>query len=489
MSSNCDSKEKEDLLNSCSSKTSELDFKRHTFNTNLIAAVFAAVMGSVQFGYQTGVVNNVQSVLETFITNSSMKMFPEQTPADEKFWFSLITSIFAIGGMVGSFFAGYVADKYGRKKSMLLNNIIVLVACLFVILSYCTQVFYLLVVVRFLIGINCGIFTGLSPLYITEVAPVNLRGALGVFHQMGIVTAILFSNIMGMENIFGSSTKWHLLLCVPLFFSAIQVILFLFCPESPAFLIKRNKEEEAMNALCWLRRTNDVNVEMESLSKGKTEIRSNDITIVQLIRSKRLRSALIVAVVMQLSQQLSGINAVFNFSGQMFKDAGMSAGASQTLTSCLGAVNVVFCAISIPLMEKAGRRFLHLFGLGGIACCSFVLTITLQYSKSSKPAAVTAIIAIMLFVVFFQSGPGSIPWFITSEIFATESRSAAISIAGLVNWSGNFLVCIAYLPLAELIGGWVFFIFTVLLVAFWLFTFMRVPETKGKTIEEITALF
>jgi len=487
-SSISDSKEKEDLLNSFSTKTSQSELKKHGLNTNLIAAVFAAVMGSVQFGYQTGVVNNVQSVLQTFITNSSIKMFPDEALADEKFWFSLITSIFAIGGMIGSFFAGYFADRYGRKRSMLLNNTIVLAACLCVIISYYTQVFYLLVVARFLFGVNCGVFTGLSPLYITEVAPVNLRGALGVFHQMGIVTAILVSNLLGMESVFGTSDKWHILLCVPLLVSTVQAFLFLICPESPAFLIKHN-EEKAMSALFWLRKSKNVGDEMESLSKGKNEARSDDLSILQLVRSKSLRSALVVAVVMQLSQQLSGINAVFNFSGQMFKQAGMSAGASQTLTSCLGAVNVVFCAISIPLMEKAGRRFLHLFGLGGIACCALVLTVTLQYSESSKPAAVTAIVAIMLFVVFFQSGPGSIPWFITSEIFANESRSAAISVAGLVNWSGNFLVCIAYLPLTDLIGGWVFCIFTVLLVFFWVFTFMRVPETRGKTIEEITSLF
>jgi len=490
MSYSDETKEQGDLLQESSDKM--IPSKNKMLNMKLIFAAIITVIGSsFQFGYNTGVVNNGVYALKQFINTSYYHQYEvEPSESTINLIFSTAVSIFAIGGMIGSFFVGFFADKFGRKRSMLVNNILVVIAVGLVILSNIVNTYQLLIISRFIFGVNCGLNTALAPMYLTEIAPIKLRGAFGALNQMGIVTSILFSQILGLPAVFGSNSQWVLLLGVPLVFATIQALCLPFCPETPAYLVQQNKTDEAYVALKWFRGSDNVDVDIKDIKAQQEKSQQQQLVgISELISNNSLRRALIVAVVMQLSQQLSGINAVLYYSADMFLATGISENQTTLITLGVGIANVVMCIVSIPLMEMIGRRSLHLFGLIGMTFCAIVLTITLELSSDFKWAAIVAVVAVLLFVIFFQSGPGSIPWFITAEIFNQSARPAAVSVAGLVNWTGNFVVGIGYLPLKDLIGGYTFGVFSALLIFFCIFTYFKVPETKGKGIDEISRLF
>jgi len=196
-----------------------------------------------------------------------------------------------------------------------------------------------------------------------------------------------------------------------------------------------------------------------------------------------------IGIVMQLSQQLSGINAVLYYSTTIFTDAGLSIDSAKYATIGTGAIMVGMTLVSIPLMDRAGRRTLHLWGLGGMFIFSIFITISLLVKELIDWVRYVAVVATLSFVVFFAVGPGSIPWMITAELFSQGPRPAAMSIAVLVNWLANFLVGLFFLPLKGWLENYTFLPFSVLLAFFWVFTYKIVPETKNKTFEEITTLF
>ncbi|KAG7255549.1 hypothetical protein CRUP_025577, partial [Coryphaenoides rupestris] len=201
------------------------------------------------------------------------------------------------------------------------------------------------------------------------------------------------------------------------------------------------------------------------------------VTIPELFRIAPYRQPLLIATMLQLSQQLCSTTL-------------QSAGVKQPIYATIGAgiVNTVFTVVSLFLVEKAGRRTLHLLGLGGMAVSALLMTVSLLL-KDITAMSYVAIFAVMMFVAFFELGPGPIPWFIVAELFSQGPRPAAMAVAGCSNWTANFLVGISFPKLVDWCGPWVFIIFAIFLVLFFIFTYFKVPETKGKTFDEISRCF
>uniref|UniRef100_F6TVX8 Solute carrier family 2, facilitated glucose transporter member 1-like n=1 Tax=Ciona intestinalis TaxID=7719 RepID=F6TVX8_CIOIN len=459
----------------------------------LVLATSMAVVGSTfQFGYNTGVINAPQKTIEQFYNVTFLNRYGHPITASTlNLLWGFTVAVTAVGGMIGSLCAGVAAERYGLKKSMLYNNITAILGAALMGFSELAGSFEMLIIGRFIIGINSGINMGIAPMYLTEIAPVKYRGVFGTLGQFGVVTSMLLSQVLGLRWLLGTPTLWPLLLALTGVFAIFQLAVIPFCPDSPRFLlVKMNKEEEAREALQWLRGNHyDVKEEMNNMRiEHQANSTERKTTIIELFTVSYLRKPLIIAIVMQLSQQLSGINAVFYYSTQLFIAAGIPEEYTGLTTVGVGVVNVVMTIVSLLLIEHAGRRILHLIGLGGMCVCSVILVVLLNLHRTTVISWLT-LVPILLFVAFFQTGPGSIPWFITAELFNQSSRPAAVSIAGLVNWLGNFTIGLAYPSINAEIGGYTFIIFAVLLAIFWIFTYFRVPETKGRSINEITALF
>jgi SP family facilitated glucose transporter-like MFS transporter 1 len=279
---------------------------------------------------------------------------------------------------------------------------------------------------RFIIGINCGLNSGLCPMYINELAPVQIRGSIGVLFQLGATSSIFLSQVFGLPEIFGNEKLWPLLLGLTAIFSVFQLITLPFCPESPRFLlINQDKEEEAEGVLRSIRSSSNVKQEMEDM-KNEANMERNLVkaNIFQLFMTRALLLPTIISIVLHLSQQLSGINAVFYYSSDILKRSGIE--KSQYATPFIGLIMVIMTLVSIPLMEKSGRRFLHLLGLGGMFIFSILMTIAFVLQNKYDGLKYLSIVSMMLYIVFFAIGPGSIPWLIVAELFSQGPRSAAV---------------------------------------------------------------
>ncbi|XP_058498025.1 solute carrier family 2, facilitated glucose transporter member 1-like isoform X4 [Solea solea] len=456
----------------------------------LMMAVGTAVIGSLQFGYNTGVINAPQSTIESFYNETWFSRFSE--PIDQgtltALW-SLSVAIFSVGGMLGSFSVGLFATRLGRKNSMFVANVLAFAAAACMGFSKMAESFEMLIAGRFIVGVYSGLSTGFVPMYVEEISPTSLRGAMGTLHQLGVVIGILMAQIFGMESILGNSTLWPLLLGFTLLPAVLQCILLPFCPESPRYLlIECNEESQARNILVKLRGTDDVSDDMHEMREECRQMkREKKVTILELFRSPAYRQPLFVAVMLQLSQQFSGINAVFYYSTGIFEKAGVSQPVYATIGT--GVVNTVFTVVSLFVVERVGRRPLHLIGLMGMAVSAVCLTIAMALLEQLRWMSYVSIAAIFSFVAFFEIGPGPIPWFIIAELFSQGPRPAAIAVAGCSNWSANFLVGMGFQYVEQLFGPYVFIIFTVMLLGFFVFTYLKVPETKGRTFDEIAAGF
>ncbi|KAJ3585380.1 hypothetical protein NHX12_014101 [Muraenolepis orangiensis] len=372
---------------------------------------------------------------------------------------SLSVAIFSIGGMVSSFCVGFVSEWLGRRKAMLVNNVFAFIGGGLMGMSKISRSIEMMVLGRFVIGAYCGLASGLTPMYVGEIAPTSLRGALGTLHQLAIVTGILIA----------------------------QMVLLPFCPESPRFLyIVRCQEHQAKSGLRRLTGRQDVG---DLLAEMKEEKRRMDmerkVSIPELFRSPAYRQPMVIAIMLQLSQQLSGINAIFYYSTSIFMKAGVQSPVYATIGA--GTVNCAFTVVSLFLVERMGRRTLHMLGLGGMCVCAVIMTIALALSDSIP--AFVSMLAIFGFVAFFEVGPGPIPWFFVAELFSQGPRPAAMAVAGFSNWTANFLIGMGFQYVADLSGPYVFLIFAALLLFFLVFTFFRVPETRGKTFDQISASF
>ncbi|EPQ05561.1 Solute carrier family 2, facilitated glucose transporter member 3 [Myotis brandtii] len=462
----------------------------HKVTAPLIFAITIATIGSFQFGYNTGVINAPEVIIKDFI-NYTLEEHLENVPSDvllTSLW-SLSVAIFSVGGMIGSFSVGLFVNRFGRRNSMLIVNLLAITGgCL---MGFCkiAESVAMLILGRLIIGLFCGLCTGFVPMYIGEISPTALRGAFGTLNQLGIVIGILVAQVFGLNIILGTEDLWPVLLGFTILPSFLQIIALPFCPESPRFLlINRKEEDSARKILQRLWGTQDVTQDIQEMKDESVRMsQEKQATVLELFRSPNYQQPIMISIMLQLSQQLSGINAVFYYSTGIFKDAGVKEPIYATIGA--GVVNTIFTVVSLFLVERAGRRTLHMIGLGGMACCSILMTISLLLKDNYSWMSFVCIGAILVFVAFFEIGPGPIPWFIVAELFSQGPRPAAMAVAGCSNWTSNFLVGLLFPSAAKYLGPYVFIVFTGFLVIFLVFTYFKVPETRGRTFEDITRGF
>ncbi|CAG5125327.1 unnamed protein product, partial [Candidula unifasciata] len=456
----------------------------------LILTIIGAAMGSFQFGYNVGVINAPESLIKAFMneTQADRDGSHMSDQSIRNLW-ALTVAIFAVGGCIGGFLAGWWATRFGRKGGSLLNIIFGVVSSILLFVSRTAGSYEMIIIGRICIGFHCGLYTGLSPLYLSEISTPSIRGGIGVLHQVAITAALLVSQILGFPELLGTSEYWNILLGMTIAPCLVQALILPFCPESPRYLlITKKNEKQCREALMTLRGSADIEDEVNEI-KQEMSTCDEKISIIQLFRNPALRSPMFIGIVMQLSQQFSGVNGVFFYSTSLFSDAIGSESKARYATSAVGAIMVTMTVVTIPLMDRLGRRTLHLTGLAGMAVFSILITVTLALQDKVEWFGFASIACVLAYIVFFATGPGSIPWLIVSELFSQDARPAAMSVCVLVNWLSSFVVGFVFPSLQEALKDYTFLPFTVLLVLFFLYTYFVVPETKGKTFEEVTALW
>jgi len=485
-----DSKEAARALNS-TVDNKELE-GRMTFPL-LFAVIAATIGGSFQFGYHIGCVNAPGGLITEWYKTSHQHMFnTTMTKEQAEFAWSISVGIFAVGGMFGGLLSGWFADKMGRKGALLFNNLFAFLAAALMSLAKFVNVYYMVTVGRLVIGFSCGLASGLVPMYLTEISPINLRGTLGSLHQLLVTISILVSQVFGLPYLLGNEQYWPLIFAFTVVPALFQLLALPFCPESPKFnLIVKGKTDQAEKDLKKLRNKENVAVELDTIKDEATAAQSQDKSTLLSMFKTPLLWPMIIAIMMMLSQQFSGINVAMFYSTRLFQDAGLKGNEPFYATIAMGLFNVGMTIVSVYLVEhpKFGRRLLHLIGLTGMMIASILIVVAMTIKgdgdNQNQVASYASILFVLLFVIAFATGPGSIPWFFVSEIFPSSARGAASSVACMSNWLANFIVGVSFLPLNNLLGKYTFLVFAGFLAFFIAFTFKYVPETKGKTVEEI----
>uniref|UniRef100_A0A8P4KJN1 Solute carrier family 2, facilitated glucose transporter member 4 n=1 Tax=Dicentrarchus labrax TaxID=13489 RepID=A0A8P4KJN1_DICLA len=461
-----------------------------TVTGTFVLSVFTAVLGSLEFGYNIGVINAPQKMIEQDYNATWLQRYGEPIPSGTltSLW-SLSVAIFSIGGMLSMGFRVRMCNIFSRRKAMLINNLFAFIGGSLMALSKLCRSFEMMILGRFIIGAYCGLASGLTPMYVGEIAPTSLRGALGTLHQLAIVTGILIAQILGLEVLLGSQELWPVLLGLTVVPTVLQMSFLPFCPESPRFLyIVRCQEHQAKRGLRRLTGRQEVGDMLAEMKEEKRKMEmERKVSILELFRSPLYRQPIIISILLQLSQQLSGINAIFYYSTSIFIKAGVQSPVYATIGA--GVINCAFTVVSLFLIERMGRRTLHMLGLGGMCICAVIMTMALALLDSVPWMSYICMLSIFGFVAFFEVGPGPIPWFFVAELFSQGPRPAAMAVAGFSNWTANFIIGMGFQYVADLCGPYVFLIFAVLLLFFLIFTFFRVPETRGKTFDQIAANF
>ncbi|PAA73405.1 hypothetical protein BOX15_Mlig028790g4, partial [Macrostomum lignano] len=453
----------------------------------LLTVTVIALGSSFQFGYQTGVVNEALVLIGNYTAsvalNRTGQPMSDTTIETLK---SVVVAIFPVGGMVGGVSAGYLARRLGRKGSLLLNNVPMMLGSGLMLLCAWVASYELLIVGRLFAGLSAGVSTGVAPLYLSEVAPQSLKGASGTLNQLAIVIAILVSQLLGLDFVLGTPDRWFYLMSLTLLPSCLQLLVLPFCPESPRhLLLDKSDSRLARSALVQLRgESSEVDEELSELAR-EADPPPEPMSLRKLLCTPHLRYLLLVACAMQLSQQLSGINAVINYSTEIFLSANMTQKTATYATIGIGCVNVLVTFVSAAIVDKAGRRTLHMCGLAGMCLSAGALTVSLVLHHNFQPVVYSCVAFIYIYVVFFAIGPGAIPWFIVAEMFNQAARPVAVSVAVLVNWAGQILIGMGYPPVLAQLKDYSFLPFVFLLLVFFLFTWFFVPETKGRTPEDV----
>jgi sugar porter (SP) family MFS transporter len=404
------------------------------------------------------------------------------------------TSLYCVGGAFGALLGGTVSDILGRKGALLLNNIFSIAAALmfgFSGANYANS-YELVMIGRVIIGFMVGCSITIVPLYLAEISPVNLRGAIGTCHQLAITVGILLAQTFGLFAL-NKEDQWPILLALTGVFSGIEIVTLPFCPESPRWLlINKNKPEKCRAALVKLRGDEDVDDEISEMKEEAYKESSTQkvgMWSVVTAQDPSWKMPLIISVVIHAGQQLSGINAVMFYATYIFEQTGMQPEEVSFATIGLGGINVFMTIISVFVVERVGRRKLLLFPFAIMAVAMALLTVSLNLQASFSWMKWLSLVFIFLYIINFAIGPGPIPFVIVPELWAQGPRPAAMSLSVQVNWWCNFIVGLAFPFIQDGIGAYTFLVFMGFVIITTIFIFFFIPETKNRTFEDITASF
>lgn len=457
----------------------------------VVGLATTAALGGFLFGFDSAVINGANTAIATTYDLGSGAM-------------AFVVSIALIGSAIGAWFAGQLADAFGRRWVMLIA------AALFAVSAVGTAFppnVELLMFWRLIGGAGIGVASVIAPMYIAEIAPAGLRGRLGSLQQLAIVIGILAT---GLTNYFivlaaGSSTAtwlfgieaWQWMFLIELLPALVYFWLAWQLPESPRYLVEKGRLDEARTVLESIF-TTDQTQQVEQIRvtmSGETHSSLGD------LRGPRfgLLPIVWIGIILSALQQLVGINAVFYYSNLIWESVGFSEDQAFQTSMITNVVNVVVTVVAIALIDRIGRKRLLLIGSVGMVVTLALLTgifgtapETVAADGTTQPvlegaAATTAVIAFNVYVVFFGMSWGPVVWVLLGEMFPNSIRAAALAVAAAAQWLANFAVSTAFPPIAARSLTIAYGAFTVFAIVSILFVRRKVPETTGKSLEEISA--
>ncbi|HUN30135.1 MAG TPA: sugar porter family MFS transporter [Alphaproteobacteria bacterium] len=430
----------------------------------LVASV--AALGGLLFGYDTGVISG--AIL--FIARD----FALSTQQQE-----LTISIVLIGCIAGSAAAGTAADRIGRRLTLLIAGIIFGIGAL---LSAFAPSIEVLLAARFIVGTAIGFCSVVAPLYISEVAPADVRGALVSLYQLAITVGILAAFLV--DYALAGSGAWRWMLGLALVPSLVLVVGMLPLPESPRYLFKIGAIEAAREELRRIAGRDEIAVE-ETAIIDSLKVHGSGFAA---LATPAVRYALVLGIALAMLQQLTGINTVIYYGPHIFQLAGIASNEASILaTALVGVVNVLLTLVAIFFVDRLGRKPLLYAGCAGMFIALSALSFAFAQPHLGGSLATIALVSLMVYVGSFAYSLGPILWLLISEIFPLQVRGLGMSICTLSNWVANLLVSLFFLSMVQALGpSFTFAIYAALCIVTIVVVARGVPETKREILEDIS---
>lgn len=474
----------------------------------LISIVMVAVLGGLLFGYDTAVISGAEKGLQAFFMEAKDFAYTDG-------WHGFTSASALIGCIIGSALSGMLATNLGRKKSLIVAGLLFFVSALgsmdpeFLFFDYGQPTYSLLImfnIYRVIGGIGVGLASAICPMYIGEVAPSNIRGMLVSWNQFAIIFGqlvvyfvnffILGDHIQPLVEEMGKgiaainpaaqwtvTTGWRYMFGSEAVPAGLFALLICFVPETPRYLVSIGKDDKALGILSKI---NGAAVAKQILA---------DIKDTMTVKTERLMTygamCIFVGIMLSVFQQAVGINAVLYYAPRIFGDMGMK--DPMVVTVFMGIINILFTLVAIFTVEKLGRKPLLIWGSIGMAIGAFGVALTFGNADMKLVTAAS----IMVYSASFMFSWGPITWVLIAEIFPNTIRGAAVAIAVAFQWIFNFIVSSSFVPMFNMhltpnddFGHWFTYgLYGVICVIAAVFVWKLVPETKGKTLEDMTKLW
>ena len=447
----------------------------------LVGAVI--MLSGLLFGYDQGVIAGaLGGIQKSFGASTTM--------------IQIITSWVTLGALVGALVAGVLADKIGRRVTILLAAVLFTIGALFEALAPNTTV---LIIGRLIVGFGVGVASVAAPLYAAEQAPTRLRGRFVSIYQLAITIGIFIAYLVDQALI--NNDMWRVMLGVSAVPAVLLLIVMFPMPDSPRWFVKVGRRDDAIKALSKVRPDVDAAAEVAEIEKAAQEDDAKKATWAEVF-SKKLRKPLTIGIGLAVFQQITGINAIIYYANKIFAEAGFSTPEDQAAatTWAIGAVNVLATLIAVIYVDRFGRRPLLLAGLVGMASALLTVGIAFHFMENADTsgagtggpttAGIVTLVALVVFIASFAFSLGPVVWTVINEIFPNHVRGRAVSVATAVNWGSAWLVSQFFLTLIEKIGNSAtFYLFGFFAVVAYVWIWKTVPETKGRSLEEIQEIW
>ena len=431
---------------------------------------FFGALGGLLFGYDTGVISGaILFIKEDFGLSAFMQ--------------GAVVAALLLGAMIGAGLAGPTSDRLGRRRLIMIAAVTFTVGALG---AAAAPDAWTLVAARFVLGLAVGSAALVVPLYLSEIAPTQIRGAISSLNQMMIVIGILAAFIV--NAILASSGDWRLMLGLAAVPSLILLAGMFSMPETPRFLVRSGEEDEAREVL------DEVTADDETPDEKVEEIQEveEEEGGLSLLREPWVRPALIVAIGLAVFQQFIGINTIIYYAPTTLTSVGFGPESAIYANLVIGTLNVVMTIIAIRIIDRVGRKPMLLFGLVGMVASLTILGLSSELlatpDSAGDPAAIVTLACLAGFIVSFAATWGPVVWVMLPEVLPLSVRGTAMGVAVFLHWGANFLVAQSFPIMLE---GWgpgpVFLGYAFIGVLAFLFVKALVPETKGRSLEEIEA--
>ena len=433
-------------------------------NIFLIVASVVAALGGLLFGFDTAVISGTTPFIQPFFHLSDVGL-------------GWTVSSLLVGCIVGVTLSGRPGDLFGRRNTLRVAALVFFISAVGSSLAGKLSVF---IVFRFFGGIAVGTASMLSPMYISEISPGARRGALVSLNQLAIVIGILIAFFSNYLLVGVGPDNWRWMLAVMGLPALFFFISLLFVPESPRWLVQKGKTEEAFGILSRINGSERASSELRDI---EASVHNEEQGTYREVFSKELRPLLMIGVLLAIFQQMTGINSIMYYAPIIFQKIGNGTSSALMQTIAVGAVNLTFTIVSLKLIDRWGRKPLLIVGAIGMVVSLTVIAIAFFMHHFE---GYLILVFILVFIASFAVSIGPVAWVVIAEIFPNKLRSKAMSVAIVTLWAFTFLVSLTFpIILDRLGGGAAFAIFGAMCLLLLFYVIFRLPETKGKSLEEL----